>query len=511
MPRDPSTPRRLSGRLLAPATAAALSLVLVVANLIGAVVVTALLLVVIPLPPPEGEERPALFYLVAAIAYVAVAVPIGVIAGFRSQAELWGFLREERPATSDEKRIVLYAPRRLFDVQVVLWLGGAVLFAVLARGLGFIGSFWVLVTVALTGLTTAASTYLLTERILRPVAARALADGLEERLRLPGVARRNLLAWALGSAIPMGGLVSIGLVALIDPFATREELAVSMVVLGSTGILVGLLVTGRAARATADPINAVAQGLTHIRRGAFETRIPVYDGTEIGRLQLGFNEMAVGLAERERIREAFGTYVDPAVAEHVLAAGTDLAGEEVEVTVVFLDIRDFTGFASQTPAREVVATINRLFSRAVPLIRAHDGHVDKFVGDGLLAVFGAPRRTTEHAQRALEAALAIEAAVAEEFGGTLSVGIGLNSGLVVAGNVGGAGRLEFSVIGDPVNVAARVEAATRATGDTVLLTERTRELLGEGGTPLVARPGLTLKGKAGTATLYAPAGDPAPA
>jgi adenylate cyclase len=213
--------------------------------------------------------------------------------------------------------------------------------------------------------------------------------------------------------------------------------------------------------------------------------------------------MVVGLAEREQIRSAFGTYVDPAIAEHVLREGTDLAGEEVEVSIMFIDIRDFTGLSETISATEIVGTINRLFERAVPVIREHGGHVDKFVGDGLLAVFGAPRRVADHPRQALLAALAIAAAVREEFGGGLSVGIGVNTGVVVAGNVGGAGRFEFSVIGDPVNVAARIEAATRQTGDTILISERTRELVAGAPAELEERPDVELKGKSEPVSLYA--------
>ena len=132
----------------------------------------------------------------------------------------------------------------------------------------------------------------------------------------------------------------------------------------------------------------------------------------------------------------------------------------------------------------MVAALNRLFETVVPIIHEHGGRVDKFVGDGLLAVFGAPRRLQDHADRALKAALEIERAVRDL---DLEIGIGINSGRVVAGNVGGSGRLEFSVIGDPVNVAARVEAATRQTGDTILLAERTKELLRAAGSARGAR------------------------
>lgn len=117
-----------------------------------------------------------------------------------------------------------------------------------------------------------------------------------------------------------------------------------------------------------------------------------------------------------RFDEAFGTYVDREVAEHILREGTNLAGEEVEVTAMFIDVRGFTGYAERTPAPEVVATVNRLFECVVPIIHEHGGPVDKFVGDGLLAVFGAPRRQADHAERALAAAVAIESAVAGELG-----------------------------------------------------------------------------------------------
>lgn len=175
---------------------------------------------------------------------------------------------------------------------------------------------------------------------------------------------------------------------------------------------------------------------------------------------------------------------------------------------MFLDIRDFTGFAERAPAQEVMTTINRLFERIVPIIHDHKGHVDKFVGDGVLAVFGAPRRHPNHADLAVHAALDIDTAVNDEYGERLSVGIGLNSGIVVAGNVGGGGRFEFSVIGDPVNVAAGIEATTRITGDTILVSERTKDLLTDPSIALVEREGVALKGKREPVSVFAPV--PAP-
>jgi adenylate cyclase len=169
---------------------------------------------------------------------------------------------------------------------------------------------------------------------------------------------------------------------------------------------------------------------------------------------------------------------------------------------MFIDVRGFTPFAERTPADQVVATLNRLFEQTVPIIHAHGGRIDKFVGDGLLAVFGAPRRLADHADRAVHAARAIADAVAAAPDFTLSIGIGINSGPVVAGNVGGGGRFDFSVIGDTVNVAARVETATRQTGDVILLSEETRRRLREP-VDTIERDGITLKGKHDPVRIYA--------
>ena len=126
-------------------------------------------------------------------------------------------------------------------------------------------------------------------------------------------------------------------------------------------------------------------------------RVPVVSTDETGELAASFNAMVAGLDERERLREAFGAFVDPALTERVLAEGTDLRGEEVEVSVLFLDVRGFTAFAERAAAHEVVATLNELYEAVVPVILRHGGHANKFIGDGLLAVFGAPERHADHA------------------------------------------------------------------------------------------------------------------
>jgi adenylate cyclase len=479
-----------------------LTLVIVVTNLIGAGAVLVLAYFVLPLPSVGHAAHVRLVNGIAAAVYVLVSIPIGVIGGVRMFG-LQDWLTRERRPTPREISAVLYGPLRLFALQVSLWLGAAIAFAAIDLTYSTTLAVRVLIMVALTGLVTASCAYLLAERILRPAAARALSDGTDRRFAVPGVATRAVLAWTLGTGLPVGTIAAIGIMALAGgPEITLHRLAVVMVVLGGTALAVGLLAVTLAARTTADPIDSVRRALGDVQRGELDTRVPVYDGTQIGQLQLGFNRMVEGLAERERIRDAFGTYVDPEVAEHILDEGTDLAGEQLEVTIMFVDIRDFTGFAEETPADQVVSALNELFEQIVPIIHEHGGHIDKFVGDGLLAVFGAPQRQEDHADKALAAALEIAGEAHSDHG--LKLGIGLNSGTVVAGNVGGAGRLEFSVIGDPVNVAARVEAATKDTGDGILIAERTKELLHEPSCELCERTGVELKGKREPVRVFAP-------
>jgi adenylate cyclase len=167
--------------------------------------------------------------------------------------------------------------------------------------------------------------------------------------------------------------------------------------------------------------------------------------------------------------------------------------------VLFLDVRGFTTFAEGAAARDVVARLNQLYEAVVPAIVRHGGHANKFIGDGLLAVFGAPERHADHAVRAVAAAREIVGLVRT---GTLRVGVGVNSGRVVVGTIGGGGRRDFTVIGDPVNTAARVEAATRVTGDDILITETTLRALGPLGDDFVERSSAPLKGKASTVRLY---------
>jgi adenylate cyclase len=462
---------------------------------------------VIPLDTEVDEDTLRTVDVVAFAIYVPIALVVGAVWGSRRAAPVRTFLQEEREPTDRERRAILMAPLRVAQLIAILWAGAVVVFGLLN---GILGSLElgasVAITVAFGGITTCAMGYLLAERLLRATAARALAAGPPERTRVPGVAARSVIFWALGTGVPLLGLILIAIPVLTgDDQVSETELAVTVVALGGIALLVGLLVAVLASRATADPIESVRDALARVERGNLDAEVPVYDASEVGLLQSGFNRMVAGLRERERIRETFGAYVDPDVAEHILRDEGAAEGEEVEVTLLFCDVRGFTSFAERSSPREVVSTLNELFESAVPIVREHGGHIDKFIGDGFLAVFGSPTPADDHADRAVEAAIEIARVVRDGFGDDLEVGLGVNSGSVIAGSLGGAGRLEYSVIGDAVNVAARVEAATRETGDGILISEETRSMLRREH-ELRERPGIRLKGKSGSVSLYAAGG-----
>ncbi|HEX6653650.1 MAG TPA: adenylate/guanylate cyclase domain-containing protein [Thermoleophilaceae bacterium] len=343
------------------------------------------------------------------------------------------------------------------------------------------------------------------EQFLRPVVEDIVEDLPSSFTGAPvGVPVR----WKLLGALPLinviTGVVVSGLSTNGD--ASLHDLGLDVVVAVLVAFTISLELTVLVTRSVLQPVDRLLEATEAVKTGDLDARVPITSGDELGQLAGSFNEMMEGLSEREALREAFGAYVDPDVAERVLEEGELIEGQEREVTVMILDVRNFTEFAERSSARETVAFLNDLFGIAVPLVTEHGGHANKFLGDGLLAVFGAPERLDDHADHAVAAARAIADGVADRFGEEVRFGIGVNSGPVVIGSVGGGGRLEFAVIGDPVNVAARVEHLTRETGDTILITDATRRLMVRGRTIDVEpspRGEFALKGVSEPVPIYA--------
>ena len=443
---------------------------MIVSNGTGVVVVAVLSFFVLPTPdlPDEGHVR--LVNLAAAGIYVLFAFVVGTLWGLARFRAALEWLHEGRAPSDRERRITLRVPLRQLHVNAALWLLGAAVLTVVNLRFSGLLALMVGLAVLLGGITTCAAAYLLVERITRPASARALAAGVPDRPVLPGVTTRALLSWALGTAVPMLGLIVVATLALAGIEIGKEELAATALALGVVALVFGLHVTYQSARLTADPVKSVRRALHDVEDGDLEAEVPVFDGSELGLLQAGFNRMVAGLREREEMRDLFGRQVGVDVAREALERGIELGGEEREVAVIFVDLVGSTELASERPPTEVVSLLNEFFGEVIEVVEDAGGSINKFMGDAALGVFGAPIPHDDAATCALRAARKL----AEKLPGAvpdLEAGIGVSAGMAVAGNIGSETRYEYTVIGDPVNEAARLCELAKTADARVLASE----------------------------------------
>jgi adenylate cyclase len=387
-------------------------------------------------------------------------------------------------------------------VVSMVWI--AALFAVIGTIAGASGTR--LIEYAILGAVAGTAGQLITvhsyvEATLRParaaiVSAMQIGDSLP-RSRPTFATWTNVAMLAVGFAFAVAGAI---LGAVLNLAAHGPVLAM---VIGAVLVLVIGPSLWAAYSPLLQPIRDLNAGTERVAAGDYGQRLPVVQDDDLGVLAASFNRMQAGLTERQRLHAAFGTYVDPSLAARLLEQGDDVfTGERREVTVMFIDIRDFTPFAEANSAEDVVARLNALFEIVVPAVVDAGGHVNKFLGDGALAVFGAPNDLADHADAALGAAVLIQRLISERFDGELRIGIGINTGVVIAGTIGGAGKLEFTLIGDTVNVAARVEQLTKTTGDAILLTQQTVDFLASRPPRLIDRGAHALKGKSAETQVF---------
>ena len=431
-----------------------LTVSVVMSNVTGAVVAIALIVWVIPGPSIVVHEL-RLVNAVALPVYVGGAIVVGVLAGTLRSLRVLRWSVEAREPTAAESAATLAVPARLTRLQAGLWLLAAVVFTPLYGAVDSQNIPRVAVTILISGLVVCANSYLLSEFALRPLAARALTAQGHGWARRAGVVSRTLLTWLVGSAIPVLGLMLVAVFSLWRRDVSADRLAVSILALGGVTLAFGLLLTWLGVSATVAPLRSVRAGLADIAGGRLDRRVVVFDGTELGELQSGFNQMAQGLQEREQLRDLFGRHVGQDVAEAALLRAPTLGGEEREVAVFFIDLIGSTALAASRPPVEVVSLLNRFFSVVVDEVEQHGGFINKFEGDGALAVFGAPNAVDDPAGRALAAARCIRRRLGQELP-ECEAATGVAAGRAVAGNVGDARRFEYTVIGDPVNEAARL-------------------------------------------------------
>jgi adenylate cyclase len=437
-------------------------------NLLGATVVLVFLLWIVPVPIPRSEgER---LNIILAVAYALLSSLAGQALGGRAAGPIIAWLSEGRTPDPDEREVTLRQPLLQARFVAALWLGAAVVFAGVNVFYSAALALEIVVTVVMGGVVATTLTYLLAERIVRPAMALALADEPPTSPVIPGVVTRSVLAWASGTAVAVLGaaLVAAEYLAAHNMSATR--LGVTVLFLCVAALSAGLATSVFAARSLADPLESIRYALAEVEAGNTNVEVPVYDGNEVGLLQAGFNSMVAGLREREQIRDLFGRHVGKDVARQALARGIGLGGETREAAVLFVDLVGSTALAATEDPAVVVAALNRFFAVVVAVVDRHNGWVNKFEGDAALCVFGALEDHPEPAASALAAGRELSAALRAELP-TLAAGIGLASGRVVAGNIGAADRYEYTVIGDPVNAAARLADLAKLRPERVLANE----------------------------------------
>jgi len=264
----------------------------------------------------------------------------------------------------------------------------------------------------------------------------------------------------------------------IDAALARARNQTIVITLGI--VLVGIGGAVGLATMLVRPIFRLVRGTRAIAAGNFQVAIDVTSRDELGVLTESFNRMARSLREKEMIKRAFTRYVAREVVEEVLKDPEKLVltGERREVTVLFCDIRGFTPLSERLAPEEVVARLNEFYTLMIETTFKNDGTLDKFLGDAVMSIFGAPIAHPDHAARAVRTALAMQAGVAglndkraAEGKEPIAVGVGVSAGEVVAGTVGTEERMEYTVIGDSVNLAARLEGS--AAPGQILISERT--------------------------------------
>ena len=282
------------------------------------------------------------------------------------------------------------------------------------------------------------------------------------------VGGETFLSYSVPLAVENGNANALLQRSLDRELAPHRRLERTYLLVALLGLAISAALGIWIARGVSKPVLQLAAGAREIAAGDYQYRVEVKSQDEIGSLAASFNHMSEGLAERDRVRDLLGKVVSPEVAAELLRNGVALGGEEREVTVLFSDLRSFTSMSEELSPQEMLGILNHYFSRMSAIVEKHGGVVDKYVGDALMALFGAPLARPDDADHALQTALEMTEALDDlnrqwlERGlPAIGVGIGINTDIVVAGNMGSETRLNYTVIGDGVNLASRLEGLTK--------------------------------------------------
>ncbi len=343
--------------------------------------------------------------------------------------------------------------RRQSAVLLTPWAIASIVLIPLNIGGGVRVTF-LLVSAMIFGATSTVCTgFLFTQRPLRHLMITATVD-FEHAEKAPGVRARLILMWTMCSALPGAGIVVLVMLRangwIIQPDAPIET---PVLVLALVAVVLGLRAIILVSTSISDPVHDVVDAMAEVERGDLGKLIDVYERSELGQLQSGFNRMVAGLQERDQLRDLFGRHVGEEVVRRAIDANESLSGDEREVAILFVDLVGSVQLATTREPHEVAAVLNDFFQIVVDAVDARHGLINKFQGDAALAVFGAPLRIEDPASAALATARAL---TQELHRLSVDFGIGVSAGPVFAGNIGAENRYEYTVVGDAVNEAARL-------------------------------------------------------
>ena len=438
---------------------------------------------------------------------------------FSRPIETWyDRLQSGTPATElpvDVALRVLNWPFINAAVVVIGWLPIAILFGIAFRSPTNV------VGISISAILAVTVIYVGTDILWRRIIPVFFPDGQLSKIPAYRLAVRWRLLWAflLVGLVPPFLLVTLTLSrsrALIDspnPEVVLRNLIIVQVFILAASLLASLGIANFVSRAIIEPLSALQYAMGKVQDNNLDVRVPVVSNDEFGYLGERFNDMTAGLRRGERLRRLFGLYASPEVAQAAVDTGAGLGGQMCECTIMFSDLRDFTSLSERLTPETLVDLINQYMTAMVSTIVDHGGIVIQFGGDSIMAVFGSPLNSmTDHADRAVNTAFHMRR-VLQEFNQNatsdpfangrrpvLENGIGIATGPVIAGNVGGKERIEYTVMGDAVNLASRLEGMTKDFNYPILISEETFNATG---TPN-ARPlhDVPVKGKANPVTIY---------
>ncbi len=498
------------------------------------------LIVAIRLQPPQqaafGRVLPA---------YNLVAYPLCALLLLRLLWPLRPCLRDLRagapvaPARLERcRRLLVNLPAYQVGINLLGWAPGAVVFPLgvcLLGGWDNAGAVWLhfAVSFLVSALLTTVQTFFLLEWFLVEFVypeffADARPADVRGVLRLP-LGWRLFCYWLAVAVVPLVALLAVALNFSPHDRGHFGELRGLAVAAAACGIASSALISALVSRNLVFWVRAHTAATEEITRGNYGHRIAEKRPDEFGRLTDHFNDMAGGLGRGRELRNQMGQMVGPEMRDFILEHFPALGGEVQEATVVFIDIRGFTRRTTGEPAGRVVELLNRFLSLAVAAIEGQGGWTDKFLGDGLMALFNVPYPDADHADRAVLAAQdllrrlgQLNAELATQGKPSLAVGVGIHTGPALVGCIGatlalpGGGtsvRKAFTAIGETVNLAQRMEQLTKQLGGPVLLSEQTRARLRRAGHPLTCLGPTAVPGYDGTLVVYRLDGqeDPGPA